>query len=134
MQRASLEKATAEQAACGLSRWFQVFKWSSALAVQIALDILDELIAEGDRLHARIYSFQGKIAVENQTTKVINVDCHLALAACLLTYDADQKCLGPFQKYPTASSSFELLPKPLNFAVLIFSVILFTRIAVILPC
>jgi hypothetical protein len=48
-------------------------------------------------------------------------------------YDADQKSLAPFPKYPTASSSFELLPKPL-FAVLIFSVILFTRIAVLLPC
>ena len=106
------------------------FQLSSALAVQIALDILDELIAEGDRLQARTDSFQEKIAVENQTIKGINVDDHLALAAY---YDADQKFLGQFPKYPTASSSFELLPKPLNLAVLIFSVILFTRIAVILP-
>jgi hypothetical protein len=61
------------------------FQLSSALAVQIAqIDILDELIAEGDRLQARIDSIQEKIAVENQTKKIINVHYHLALAACLL--------------------------------------------------
>jgi hypothetical protein len=36
------------------------FQLSSALAVQIALDILDELIAEGDRLQARIRFHSGK--------------------------------------------------------------------------
>lgn len=44
------------------------FQLSSALAVTIALDILDELIAEEDKLQERTDSFQEKTAVENRTT------------------------------------------------------------------